>query len=175
MTPLHDSLRKLLEKTIIQARDLAETGSLAALERLGVGQADSPGYLSEQERELRVQLRARARQLGDPLVNRVQGIERLVGQCAYELWHRMLFARFLAENGLLMHPDGIPVTLEECGELAAEEGIQDAWTLVTQYASRMLPQIFRPEDPVLQVRLATEQGTGAVADGSAGGGVWGRG
>ncbi len=107
-----------------------------------------------------MQLRARARQLGDPLVNRVQGIERLVGQCAYELWHRMLFARFLAENGLLMHPDGIAVTLEECGELAAEEGIADAWTVATRYAARMLPQIFRPEDPVLQVRLATEHQKG---------------
>ena len=30
----------------------------------------------------------------------------------------MLFARFLAENGLLMHPRGVAVTLEECAELA---------------------------------------------------------
>ncbi len=37
MTPLHDSLRKLLEKTVIQARDLAEEGAQAALEQLGVG------------------------------------------------------------------------------------------------------------------------------------------
>ena len=30
------------------------------------------------------------------------------------------FARFLAENHLLMHPDGVAVSLEECEELAKE-------------------------------------------------------
>ena len=34
----------------------------------------------------------------------------------------MLFTRFLAENHLLMHPDGIAVSLAECEELAPEEG-----------------------------------------------------
>ena len=29
----------------------------------------------------------------------------LVEQVAYEGWHRMLFARFLAENHLLIHPE----------------------------------------------------------------------
>ena len=33
----------------------------------------------------------------------------------------MLFARFLAENNLLMHPDGVAVTLAECEELAPSE------------------------------------------------------
>ena len=47
---------------------------------------------------------------------------QLTQELAYEYWHRMLFARFLAENHLLMHPDGVPVTLEECNELAAGEG-----------------------------------------------------
>jgi len=37
----------------------------------------------------------------------------LVEEIAYQQWHRMLFARFLAENGLLMHPTGVPVTLQE--------------------------------------------------------------
>ena len=46
---------------------------------------------------MRVALRAEARQLG--------GFERLVEECAYEQWHRMLFARFLAENDLLIHPE----------------------------------------------------------------------
>ncbi|NJM55691.1 MAG: hypothetical protein HC841_07110 [Verrucomicrobiae bacterium] len=30
---------------------------------------------------------------------------RPAGECAYEHWHRMLFARFLAENGLLIEPE----------------------------------------------------------------------
>ena len=30
--------------------------------------------------------------------------ELLVAECAYEQWHRLLFARFLAENSLLLHP-----------------------------------------------------------------------
>jgi hypothetical protein len=43
----------------------------------------------------------------------------------------------------------------ECEELAQEEGC-NAWELAGHYASRMLPQIFRPEDPVLRLRLAPE-------------------
>ena len=65
---------------------------------------------------------------------------------AYEHWHRMLFARFLAENDLLIHPEmQVGVTLEECAELAPSEGAADAWELAGRYASRMLPQIFRPD------------------------------
>ena len=69
------------------------------------------------ERALRRGLRAKSRQLGD-----VEGsVELLVGECAFEQWHRLLFARFLAENGLLIHPDfRAPVTLAECEELAGE-------------------------------------------------------
>ena len=52
------------------------------------------------------------------LVNHSAGFTMLVEEVAYEQWHRMLFARFLAENDLLMHPTGVPVTLEECEELA---------------------------------------------------------
>ena len=32
------------------------------------------------------------------------------------------FARFLAENNLLMHPDGVAVSLDDCKELAPAEG-----------------------------------------------------
>ncbi|WP_206070417.1 DNA methyltransferase [Nodosilinea sp. P-1105] len=67
----------------------------------------------------------------------------------------MLFAKFLAENHLLMHPEGVAVSLQECEELAAEEGI-DAWTLASRYAASMLPQIFRPDDPLLQLTFALE-------------------
>jgi hypothetical protein len=62
---------------------------------------------------------------------------------AYEHWHRMLFARFLAENQLLIEPtSGVSISLDECEELAAEEGT-DLWGLAAQFAQAMLPQIFR--------------------------------
>ena len=68
----------------------------------------------------------------------------------------MLFARFLAENHLLIEPEmGVAVTLDECEELAKEEGV-DKWALAARYAHRMLPQVFRPDLPVFEVRLARE-------------------
>jgi hypothetical protein len=57
---------------------------------------------------------------------------------------------------LLMHPSGIAVTLEECAELAPEEGEADEWQLAARYASQMLPGIFRADDPAVQVRFAPE-------------------
>ncbi|MEJ7711060.1 MAG: hypothetical protein WKF84_14645 [Pyrinomonadaceae bacterium] len=69
----------------------------------------------------------------------------------------MLFARFLAENNLLMHPEGVAVTLEECEELAKDERRGERLhARRARYASRMLPQIFRTEDPVLNVAFAPE-------------------
>ena len=56
---------------------------------------------------------------------KAQSVDHLVVEVAYEHWHRMLFARFLAENNLLMYPDPddpVAVTLEECEDLAADEG-----------------------------------------------------
>src|ERR1035438_8117661 len=68
----------------------------------------------------------------------------------------MLFARFLAENNLLIEPDmGVAVSLEECKELA-KDAKTNLWTLAGRYAQRMLPEIFRADDPVLQVPLARE-------------------
>jgi hypothetical protein len=75
---------------------------------------------------------------------------------AYEHWHRMLFARFLAENQLLIEPtSGVSISLNECEELAAEEGT-DLWGLAAQFAQEMLPQIFRVDDPVLAAKLPLE-------------------
>ena len=158
MTTLSTFHRNILESTVKNARDIAEKAAQASMEQMAVSQKNPFDHLPAEERKLRNQLRARARQLGDKRNQKTkeQGIERLVNECAYEQWHRMLFARFLAENSLLMHPDGIAVTLEECDKLAAKEGISDGWTLATQYASRMLPQIFRPATPVLQIAFAPE-------------------
>lgn len=156
MPPLSSNLRSKLEDTVIAARDAAEDAAWAALERLAVGKAKLPSHLTRQQRELRRKLRARGKQLGDKRHNNAeQDIHHLARECAYEHWHQMLFARFLAENQLLMHPDGVAVSLEECEELAAEEGT-DGWTLAARYASRMLPQIFRPDDPLLAVVFAPE-------------------
>jgi len=155
---LDKNLRKQLEKSIIKARNIAETGARSALERLSVAQAEPFKHMSPEERELRVWLRARGRQLGDILKGKTQTIDHLVTELAYEYWHKMLFARFLAENNLLMHPEGVPVSLAECDELAAElkEENLDGWTLASRYASQMLPQIFRPDDRLLQIPFAPE-------------------
>jgi hypothetical protein len=106
-------------------------------------------------RKLRNALRAHGRQLGDELDSKrgTQSIDRLTHEVAFEHWHRMLFARFLAENGLLMHPTaGAAVTIEECRELARDEG-QDPWALAASFAQESLPQIFRKDDPALRVVL----------------------
>ena len=89
-----------------------------------------------------------------------QQIDRLLEEVAYEHWHRMLFARFLAENNLLMYPDPVspvPVSLADCAELAADEGAADAWDLASRYATRMLPQIFRPTSPIFALTLPPER------------------
>jgi hypothetical protein len=158
MTTLSKPLRNLLEKTVKEARDRAEAGATAALEALALPQREPFAHLSPEERELRNRLRAHGRQLGDHRHPKTgeHDIHHLMAECAYEHWHRMLFARFLAENHLLMHPEGVAVTLEECAELAPEEGAANAWELAGRYATCMLPQIFRPDDPVLQLSLAPE-------------------
>ena len=71
----------------------------------------------------------------------------------------MLFARFLAENHLLMHPDGVAVSLEECEELArdADPPAPNGFVLAARYASRMLPRIFRTDDVLLEIDFAPEQ------------------
>ena len=129
-----------------------------ALAALAVGEGRSHEGMTDGERHLRRRLRAHGRQLGDRRNARTheQEIDRLVHETAYEHWHRMLFARFLAENELLIEPEsGVPVSLTECEELARERG-EDPWEAAGRWASDMLPQIFRPGDPVLAVQLPPE-------------------
>ncbi|OIQ10571.1 Eco57I restriction-modification methylase domain-containing protein [Neomoorella thermoacetica] len=149
--------RNKLEHTVVEARDVAEAGAKAALEALAVHHHEPYSHMTPEQRRLRNHLRARARQLGDRQDQRGKmEITHLIQEWAYEHWHRMLFARFLAENDLLIEPEmGVTVSLEECGELAQEEGT-DLWTLASRFAQQMLPQIFRPDDPVLQVTFARE-------------------
>jgi hypothetical protein len=158
MPALASALRKTLETSVVKARDLAERGAREALTGLAVETKEPFGSMGDEQRRLRNRLRAHGRQLGDqrdPQKGR-QSIERLVREMAYEHWHRMLFARFLAENQLLIEPSsGVAVSLAECEELAAEAGT-DLWELAASYAQGMLPEIFRTDDPVLALRLPLE-------------------
>jgi len=160
MIPLDKILRNQLERAVKNARNTAEKGAHAALGQLGVADPTPAAHLSDTDRELRRRLRAHGRQLGDSLNGgKVQSIDRLVEEVGYEHWHRMLFARFLAENNLLMYPDPdepVAITLEECEDLAADEGAANGWELAARYAAQMLPQIFRLDSPVFQLTLPPE-------------------
>jgi hypothetical protein len=157
MPALTSIQRAALEKTVTAARRHAETGARNALKALAVDQPEPYAHTDAGQRALRNRLRAKARLLGDALQpTGHQGIDRLAYELAYEYWHRMLFARFLEANHLLMHPGGVAVTMDECAELAPEEDYPDKWAAATAYASRMLPAVFRPEDPLMQVEFAAE-------------------
>ncbi|MDR1039894.1 MAG: SAM-dependent DNA methyltransferase, partial [Deltaproteobacteria bacterium] len=154
----------MLETAVREARDLAEAGARAVLEYLGVAQASPPEYLDGAQEALRERLRLHGRQLGDCLDgDAAQTTDRLAEEIAYEHWHRMLFARILAENGMLMYPSAsgpVPVTLEDCADLAAEEGAADAWECAARYAAMMLPQIFRVGSPDFDVVFPPEHRQG---------------
>ncbi|GEO03356.1 hypothetical protein AAE02nite_10200 [Adhaeribacter aerolatus] len=113
--------------------------------------------MDAEQRSLRNRLRHKARLLGDAVLDKGEHqIGHLAYELAYEYWHQMLFAKFLEANGLLMHTSGVAVSMEDCEELAREEGYADKWAAAAGYASRMLPAIFRPDDPLMQVSFATE-------------------
>jgi hypothetical protein len=150
MRALPSSLRKQLETSVLAARRAAEAASRAAIESLGVFADRRPEHLDSAQAALRNGLRAKWRQLGNDR-------DLLVAECAYEQWHRLLFARFLAENGLLLHPQfRAPVTLADCEELAADLGEPDAWSVAARFAAEILPGIFRRDDPCVRLRLAPE-------------------
>ncbi len=158
MPTLRKDLRSDLDTAIKAARRVGEAGAREALAALAVGDAKPHDHLSKEDRALRNALRARGRTAGDEQHAKtgVQGVEHLVQIVAYENWHRMLFARFLAENHCLIEPEyQVPVSLDELDELARDEGT-DRWTLAGRYASRMLPDIFRPDDAALTVMLPPE-------------------
>lgn len=158
MQTLSKDLRRVLENTVRKARQVAEAGARAALQQLTVGEKEAGSHLSGEQKTLRNRLRAHARQLGDPRDQQrgTQAIGRLVVECAYEHWHRLLFARFLAETELLIEPEsGQAISLSDCQELARSKNA-DWLDLAAEYAQRMLPQIFRTGDPVLEVALPPE-------------------
>jgi hypothetical protein len=119
-TALPREHRRILESTVAQARTQAEDGAAKALKALAVGAKEPQTHATPEQKKLRVQLRAHGRALGDAAASDgMQATAHLVTEIAYEHWHRMLFARFLAESNLLMHPDGYPVSMADCKEDAA--------------------------------------------------------
>ena len=158
MAALATDQRNRLESTVKAARVAAEAGARQAIEALAVDRSRAFESMTAEEKDLRRRLRSHGRQIGDTLnpESGVQTIHRLVREVAYEHWHRMLFARFLAENELLIEPEtGVAITLEECADLARGRG-SDPWVLAASFAERMLPQIFRTDDPALAVTLPPE-------------------
>lgn len=158
MAVLTAQQRNILEKAVIKARNTAEEGAINSLKNLAVEQPEPFAHQSVEQRALRNNLRAKARLLGDTkLPNGSHEIQNLAYELAYEYWHKILFARFLEANNLLMHPTiGVAVTLEEIEELATEEGYADKWDAAATYASKMLPAIFRVNDPLMQIKFAPD-------------------
>jgi len=163
MPSLSRDLRRLLEKTIAGengARQIAEDGAERSLEQLSIDRPDPKGKPTQEVRALRNQLRAHGRQLGDRRDPQrgSQTVTHLRQAIAYEHWHRMLFARFLAENELLLHPEhGVALSLDEVKECALNER-RDWIDVAADFAQRMLlSAVFRPDDPVLQVPLPREK------------------
>ena len=159
--PLSKEHRKQLEKATLRARVLAEQACEAALENLAVHEGKYRAHMSAAQRGLRNQLRERGRALGDVRDARsgVQDLRHVAEAAAYEHWHRLLFTRFLTENHLLItdaENGGVPVTLADCEELAAELGARDGHELACRFASRTLPGVFRRDDPLLALPVALE-------------------
>jgi hypothetical protein len=158
MPSLRKDLRTDLEKAAIKARDIAEAAATAALQALAVDQAKPFPHMDEEARALRNRLRERGRAAGDVRDGfaNTQTLGHLAQLVAYEHWHRMIFARFLAENGLLLEQEHqVALSLDDAQELAREERV-DLWQLAGSYAQRMLPEVFRNDDPALEVALARE-------------------
>lgn len=161
--PLAKPLRTQLENTVKSAREVAEKGARAALAQLAVGEAKAPDYLSEDLKALRRRLRAHGRALGDAKASDdTQGLQHLVWEVDYEHWHRMLFARFLAETGLLLWEPGAAVSLDDCEALVQEAdpamnlGAKTKWELAGKLAARMVPQVFKLQSPVFELAFAPE-------------------
>jgi hypothetical protein len=160
MKALASELRKHLGRTILQAREAAEIGARKALEALAVHEPDSYKHLTEEQRLIRRALRAQARQLGDEESRTKKGvydITHLTEKVAYDQWHRLLFARFLLENNLLLSPDhGVAVSFHDCEELAPTLGLPDGWAVAATFAAKELPDIFRADDPAGRLDLPIE-------------------
>lgn len=163
MKALSSELRKQLAKAVLQAREVAETGARKALEAVAIHEPEPYRNLSEDQRLLRRALRAQAKQLGDEESRTKKGayeITHLREKVAYDQWHRLLFARFLIENNLLISPEhGVAVSFHDCEELAPTLGLLDGWAVAARFAAAELPEIFRTDDPTGRIELPIEDRT----------------
>ena len=121
MSTLSRENRRLLESTVAHARAIAVEGARKVLrDQYAVHYHEPWPHMTATDRKLRNQLRAHGRQLGDKrdAKRETQEINHLVQACAYEHWHRMLFARFLAENDLLLDAqNGVAMALDDVREV----------------------------------------------------------
>lgn len=161
LATLSSAQRSTLERAVVKARDAAEGGVRKRFASLDLTASEAPAGIAAADRALRTGLRRRAIQLGQGRIGEhlrgtsavVAGEPFLIEELAYETWHRMLFARFLAENGLLIHPElGISLSVADVRDLAAEAG-SDPWELAATYAADRLPGLFHLSVPL---RLASE-------------------
>jgi hypothetical protein len=158
MAVLSRELRKRLEIVVADARNVAENAAEKALKALAVGEREPHRSMTDEQKGLRNRLRAHGRQLGDlrSIEKGTQELGHLVTECGYQHWHRMLFARFLAENQLLLEPEsGVAIAIDEVKDLARARA-KDWVVLAGEFAMWMLPQVFRQDDPVLEVAFAPE-------------------
>jgi hypothetical protein len=154
--PLSTAHRNRLQSVTSEAREEATRICWAALENLAVHEGDYRPHMTVDQRLLRNRLRARGKAMGDAREERSgrQELKRLAEEAAYEHWHRLLFTRFLAENHLLITDaanGSVPVTLEDCEELASELGAKDGFELACRFSSTTLPGVFRTDDPILEL------------------------
>ena len=159
MAVLTTQQRNSLETAVKQARKISEIGSFNALKAMAVDNHEPFSHMTADQRSLRNSLRIKARLLGDELqASGSQRIDNLSYELAYETWHKMLFAKFLEANDLLIHTDsGVAVSMEDCEELAQDDGYLDKWDAAANYASKMLPAIFRTDDPLMQITYSTDE------------------
>lgn len=158
MAVLTSQQRNSLETAVKQARKTSEIGAFNALRSMAVNNPEPFSHMTAEQRSLRNSLRSKARLLGDELPSDgAQRIDSLSYELAYETWHKMLFAKFLEANDLLIHTaSGVAVSMEDCEELAKDEGFLDKWAAAANYASKMLPAIFRTDDPLMKITYATD-------------------
>ena len=159
MAVLTSQHRNALESAVKLARKISEIGAFNALKAMAVNNPEPFSHMTVIQRSLRNKLRSKARLLGDELPsNGAQRIDNLSYELAYETWHKMLFAKFLEANDLLIHTaSGVAVSMEDCEELAQDDGYLDKWDAAANYASKMLPAIFRTDDPLMQITYSTDE------------------
>ena len=139
MAVLTPQQRNTLESSVKQARKISEIGAFNALKAMAINNPEPFTHMTADQRSLRNNLRSKARLLGDELpANGAQRVDNLSNELAYETWHKMLFAKFLEANDLLIHTaSGVAVSMEDCEELAKDEQYLDKWDAAANYASKM--------------------------------------